>query len=332
MLLELAVQPGLAPAASLACDRGALAARRPLLRVYELADDVLSLGRYHRAPRGGGVHLLRRHTGGRAVPCGPGFAVVALVLPHRAALVADRADGLAPEQVMNRTVRGVLRALELAGLPAFYPGRDLITVARRILGLVSMEVDAAGTLLFEAIVANGGDLARLPALLDAADPDGLVTAEPWSTADVTSIARERGAPLPLDELAALLRRGFAEKFGVEWSAAAPPALPVDEAAWLASRRPRPELDRRGTSRTQLGGLEAHFALAGDRLAAIELAGEFIADSPGIAALEAGLRGCAAERAAVDAVVSDVLGSGEHFVLGIGPRATIAETVMKGVGR
>src|SRR5204863_127253 len=111
--VTLAVKPGLAPAVSLGADAGALAAATSTLRVYTFAGDVLSLGRYHVLPSGGGetrVRLHRRHTGGRAVAFGDGFVGIALTLPHRSALVAAEPLALAPEQVMNRCVRGALEA------------------------------------------------------------------------------------------------------------------------------------------------------------------------------------------------------------------------------
>src|SRR6185295_15498045 len=119
---------------------------RGVLRVHALRDDVLALGRYHVAPAtpSSAVALWRRHGGGRVVPAGQGFVGVSLVLPHRAALVADDPLVLTPAQVLNRYVRGILGACERAGLPAIYPGRDTITVRRRIVGVVSLEVQETG--------------------------------------------------------------------------------------------------------------------------------------------------------------------------------------------
>src|SRR5439155_1013200 len=105
-------------------------------------------------------------SGGRAFPAGEGFLGLSLVLSHRSAIVGDDPFALAPEQVMNRYVRGILEGLRLVGVAAFYPGRDLVTVDGRPLGLVAFEVDRAGALLFEAIVANGRDPSVLPGLLD----------------------------------------------------------------------------------------------------------------------------------------------------------------------
>src|SRR5262249_54568268 len=196
---------------------------RGALRVFEVEGEGLSLGRYHRAPApvvGDPVPAWRRYSGGRVFPAGEGFLGISLTLRHRSALVApdppespesrespDRL-ALAPEQVINRCVRGILAGLQQVGVSAFYPGRDLVTVGGRPLGIVAFEVDAAGALLFEAILANRQDASVLPRRLERADPGGVITAPMLGPDDVTSVERARGRALDVAELAECLRRGY----------------------------------------------------------------------------------------------------------------------------
>src|SRR5439155_21488257 len=132
--------------------------RRPwgALRVYTLAGDVLSLGRFHCAPESPDVdvRVMRRWSGGRAMPAGEGFVVVSLLLPHRSALVSTDPATLAPTQVINRCVRGILAACDGLGVPALYPGRDLLTVEHRLLVMVSFTVEAGAETVFDAILAD----------------------------------------------------------------------------------------------------------------------------------------------------------------------------------
>src|SRR5436853_540472 len=147
------------------------------------------------------------------------------------------------------------------------------------MGLVSFEVGPTGALLFEAILANRRDFGLLPALLDEVDREGIVAAEMLAAEDTTSLAR-LGRALSLDDVATLVRCGYEQGFGLSFDVAPAPApAPVDEGRWLEQRSVRPHLDRRGTTRTQLGHLEARFALDGAQIA--ELGG-----NAGAAELEA----------------------------------------------
>ncbi len=202
--IDFIVQSEVSPALGLAADRHFMHAvqrasrtRNAVLRVYSFAGNVLTLGRYHLTPpvgtQAGRMTLVRRHTGGRALPFGEGFVGLSLVLPHRSMLFSSDPLALAPYQVINRYVRGILEGCKLVHVPAFYPGRDFITVDGRILGMVSFEADDHGALLFEAILANTRDFSLLPEFLEAADGAGLIKAEVLTPESTTCLARELGA-------------------------------------------------------------------------------------------------------------------------------------------
>jgi lipoate-protein ligase A len=351
--LDFIVQPGIAPNASLAEDTHFLhvvgrpsRTRLGVLRVYDFTGNVLSLGRYHlmpeQPPASGDVRIHRRQSGGRAIPFGDGFVGMTLVLPHRSALFSDAPFALAPYQVMNRYVRGILEGCKLVGVPAFYPGRDFITVDRRILGLVSFEVDQSGALLFEAIIANQGDFSLLPRWLDGVDERGLINAEMLTPADTTCLARATGAELTTAEVADMLRRGYEKQFNLAFAEHVLTALEeraIEATAthefhddrWLQQRRLRPDLEHHASERVQLGAFEAYFSLEQNRfIKEIAFAGDFIANSPAIAQLERELRLCPAEWRAIDAVASEIFSRPEHFILGIGRTRAIADTICGGM--
>jgi lipoate-protein ligase A len=349
--LDFIVQPRIAPAVSLAAENHFLhvmgrpsRTRMGVLRVYDFAGDVLSLGRYHLVPEHPAASddcvLHRRHSGGRAIPFGDGFVGLSLFLPHRAALFSDNPLALAPYQVMNRYVRGILEACKLVNVPAFYPGRDFVTVDRRALALVSFEVDRAGALLFETIIANQRDFSVLPALLDHVDRSGVIKAEMLTADSTTCLAEVLGTLLTTEEVAEMLRRGFETQFNITLE---PHVLtPLEHQAieataahefhgdrWLRQRHVRPELDRHAVTRVQLGLFETYFALEQDRfIKDIVFAGDFIANSPAIEQLERDLRLCPVEWRAIDAAASTIFAQPENFILGIGPVRTIAESITK----
>jgi hypothetical protein len=334
--LGLIVEASTTTAASREADRTlmgiAIARGWGSLRVSHIAGDVLALGRYHLAPAGApDVILDRRLTGGRAAASGGGFVTLALALPHRSALVSDDPLALAPEQLLNRAVRGLLGALEAAGVPAIYPGRDVVTAARRPLAVVGFEIDGAGATLIEAVLALERDQSLLPRLLDRADPAGVVGAGMVLPGDVTSLGRELGRVPEFDEVVAWLRHGYEARLGIRFVGEDPPReVKGDGDRTVGSRALRPELDRHGVTATMLGRLEAHCALAADgTLAEVMLSGDFLAPSPTIDRLERALRGCRPDVEVLAGIINAVVRPPHDFILGVGPLRTVAETIARG---
>jgi hypothetical protein len=277
--------------------------------------------------------VTRRLSGGRAIPAGDGFVGISLALPHRSVLEADDPLALAPAQVLNRCVRGILEACKLGGVPAYYPGRDTITVDGRILAFVSFEVDRHGACLFEATLAVERAVSCLPRLLDQADPHGVVPSTMVGDAETATLGADLGADLP-----ELLVRGYASRSGLvleprAFTDAERRALgalaegELADARWLDARRPR-EGERRATSTGQLGVLEARVTVAGDCLESVTLAGDFIANSAAVGLLEEGFRGVPANAAAIATVVGRVFADPANFVLGIGAPRIITDTIVK----
>ncbi len=349
---DFVTQEKIEPAMSLAADRHFMTAvrrasrmRPAVLRIYSFGGDAVSIGRYHLAPpndQAAAPRLWRRHTGGRAVPFGDGFIGLSLVLPHRSALYSDDPLVLAPYQVMNRYVRGILEACKLVNVPAFYPGRDFITVDRRVLGLVSFETDEAGALLFEAVIANTRDFSILPTLLERVDPGGLIKIEMLTPDSTTSLLRELRTRLSFGDIAEMLRRGFCKQFGLvcdphpltALETRAIEAVAAREFAsdsWLQQRRPRPELDRRASLWVQLGSFEASFSLEQERFVKeIMFSGDFLANAAGIERLEHELRLCPTDWRAIDAVANEIYSDPHNYILGIGRLRTIADMITRGL--
>ncbi len=314
-----------------------------VLRLHAGTGAALLVGRYHVVPAEIEPEVLpvpvyRRRTGGRVVAFGEGFLGLSLVLPHRSALVSESWRALAPEQVMNRCVRGILHGLRELGVPAFYPGRDLITAGGRALGVVSFEVTPDGVLLFEAVLAVNADLAMTPRLLDRVDPRGIIKTTMMAPGDVTTVSEAAGRVVGAAETGQRITSGYAAVFGlsVEPADARESGAGVrgddDPTAWLRARSVRPELDRRSVRGIQLGVLEAYSARAGDRLAAVMLAGDFIANSASIERLERHLVGVPCEWGALSARVFEEFGRPESFLLGVGDLSIVARVICDSVAR
>jgi lipoate-protein ligase A len=344
------MQPGIDPVRSTATDfylRRLVARSRGsgtgVLRVHSFPGRWLSVGRYHLAPSlpgHAGVGVYRRQTGGRALPAGDGFVGVSLILPHRSALLAEHALALAPSQVLNRYVRGLMEACRIAKLRVNYPGRDLVTVDRRALAALSFDEDEDGTLHFEAVLATTSDFSIVPDLLEAVDRQGVVKAELLTAAQTTSLARELGSEACFEKTAEMIRSGYERYFGLE---IVPQVLtPLEEQSvdalalrefspqrWLDSRTRPAGLDRHVATWTQLGVFEAFFALRQERfIRDILFAGDFIANHAAIAALERKLRLCPLEWQAVNDVVNSVFESPANYLLGVGKLRVIADLLAR----
>lgn len=349
-VVDLIVQPSVDPNQSVAIDRYLMRAvnrrtRNAVMRIYAVDGDVVSLGRYQLAPAdapAGTARFMRRPSGGRTVPFGRGFVAVSLILPHRSTWFGSNPFALAPYQVLNRYVRGVLEACRIAQLPVVYPGRDFITVNRRVIGVTSFETDEAGTLLFEAILGATRDFDVLPALVESADPAGVVRIsllEQGATSLSDALQRE----LSFDEVSALVQQGFSKHFKLqlepsellplEWQVIE--GLTARECApsqWIYQRRPRPELDRRATLSVQLGVFEVCLALQQQRfIKEAMFSGDFIADSPAIEALEAALRLVPVDGRTIETLTNDIFSDPRHFVLGIGRLRTITDAILRAAG-
>jgi lipoate-protein ligase A len=299
--------------------------KRGILHTCTLAGDVLSIGRFHAVPEKSPLPLVRRLGGGRAAPLGDGFVGVMLSLPHRAALVAEDPTALAPDQVLNRAVRGLLGALEAFGVRGHYPGRDVVTVGGRLLAALDFEVAEDGATLVEMTIALGRSFAEVARFADRADPAGVVPIELVLPDDATSIAAECGDAPDVPAFATAIARGFAERLGVRVLDEPEPLAPVEaDPSWLAAGR-LGDLPRRAARRTMLGVAQAFVSCDEGRVRAVRLCGDFIAPSSAIARIEHALRGAAIDAPSLRAAVRDAV-SASDFVLGAPGFETFAELV------
>ena len=94
------------------------------------------------------VTVLRRTTTGTAAWLGAEGLVLALALPHVAAIEADATD----RTLLNRNVRPFLRAFTRAGAMAHYFGREWISLKKRPAALLGFDVTRTGAVLIEVFV------------------------------------------------------------------------------------------------------------------------------------------------------------------------------------
>jgi lipoate-protein ligase A len=302
---------------------------QPLLCVYTLGSDVLSLGRFHAIPPprpASGVRLLRRRSGGRPAPLGDGYLALALALPHPGVLTGEDPAALAPSQILNRSVRGLLGALESLGVSAHYPGRDVVTTGGRLLAALGFETAPDGATLVEACIAVRRSFAVVTEFADRADPDGVVPIDLVLPDQATSIAEAGGRAADLDDFTAALATGYAGRSGIDVVVGDGVAAPAADGAWLEAGRIPPHLDRHAVGRDMLGVLEVYVACDAQRVGDVRLCGDLIAPSATVARLEAALRDAPIDRAALRARALDAVEGRGDVLLGVRSAAMVGDLV------
>jgi hypothetical protein len=233
-----------------------------------------------------------------------------------------------------------LAGLKRLGIPAFYPGRDWITVDRRVVGMVSMDVGPDGGLLFEAAIAASRDFGTN--LVGERQSQVAARIAQLEADEVTSLNRELGVEIDVADVAEIMVRGYREQFGLSFTTLDEDPKIRREVGRLATEvfaHDRWTLARQvswtpvyhGLVDALLGVFETYVSLATTgRLEQVLLSGDVIANSSAIATLEANLKGCPADRASIDEIAAQVFSVPENFVLGIANTSVISTTIMRGL--
>lgn len=315
-----------------------------VLRLGVGARDGLAFGRYQLIPSvaHGSPGVQRRLTGGRVVPLGAGVVELSLAAPALTDFTSQQ-NPVKPDVLLNRAVRGVLRGLERLGLGVVYPGRDLITSKRRAVGHISFDIDREGRPLVQCQIAWRTSLADAALQLKEAGCHLDERADLLAPERCITLAEALGETPGLDRVLEVLLEGYSEhvrapvpmepltkEMMMRADALADKSFAVDD--WLAERTPSASMRKTARIPSQLGDFMVALSLHEGRLSEVRLAGEFIADQPAVASLEEALKGCPAEWAEVARVVDRVLSTPPHIVLGLGPRRTIPDTIMRAVSK
>jgi lipoate-protein ligase A len=294
---------GLAADETLARRQGT-AASPPTVRLYTYASHCALVGRFQRLGqelrldecRRLGVAVNRRPTGGGAIIMGEDQLGIAIAVPAPPGLRAyDRT-----RELFARFSAGIVEALRGLGIEAEYRRKNDVEVGRRKVAGLGIAFEAAGGLLFHASLLVDLDISLMLSVLRTpfekiSDKEIATVAE-----RVTTVRRELGRPIALDEVRRRVREAYARTLEV---GLAPGDLTPEERREIAALereryRTREWLDREpatpdsagaATLKTDGGLLTAHLTLAGDVIKAVYLSGDFFTDESVLAALERALR-------------------------------------------
>ena len=276
----------------------------PTLRLYTYRSHCALVGRFQRVASevqldyclANGIAVNRRPTGGGAIIMGADQLGVALMLPEQAeARSYDRT-----RELFQRFSGGVIGALASLGVPAEYRRKNDVEVRGRKVAGLGIYFDPAGGLLFHASLLVDLDIPLMLRVLRTpfekiSDKEIATVAE-----RVTTLRRETGRALPVEEIRDLVRQAYSRSPGISFDAGefTKEELAEIEALereryrtreWLEGEPATPDAMGSATLKTEGGLLSAHLTLAGEVIKAVYLTGDFFCDERAIAGLERALR-------------------------------------------
>ena len=305
---------GVTASFGLAADE-ALAARQtagaspPTVRLYTYRSHCALVGRFQRvasevrldACRARGIAVNRRPTGGGAILMGGDQLGVAIAVPGSG---RDRSWDRVRELFL-RFAAGLVDALARLGIAAEYRRKNDLEVGGRKIAGLGLCFDRAGGLLFHASLLVDLDVPLMLSVLRT--PFAKISDKEIATVAerVTTVRRERGRALALDEVRDLVREGYARTLGVRLE---PGAFTDDEhaeiarlereryatAAWVEREPAIADAAGSASVKTAGGLVSAHLTLAGDVIKAVYLTGDFFCDERVLPGIERALRWHAAD--------------------------------------
>ncbi|MEI7770858.1 MAG: hypothetical protein WCI67_12750 [Chloroflexales bacterium] len=317
----------------------------PTLRLYTYAPHCALVGRFQRLEselridycRANGIPMNRRPTGGGAILMGAGPLGVALMLPG----AAGDAYRHARDQ-MAQVSKGILAGLCALGIEAEFRRKNDIEVnGRKIAGVGIYRAPSDGV-LFHASVLVDLDVALMLQTLN-------IPVEKISDKEIAAVAartstvrREIGRDIPVDEVRQAIAAGYAQVFDAElvpgdFTAAERDAIAALERdkyqtdEWIFQATAVPDSAAMARLKTPGGMLDVRAALSGRMIKAIFVGGDFFAADNAIADVEARLRWHSTEP---EAIVSTLRAAYERWPIELEsiPLDGLTETVLSAVAR
>lgn len=260
-----------------------------------------------------GMPLNRRPTGGGAIVMGPDQLGVALVLP------AAREESFArTREMMGEFAQGLIGGLARLGVQAAFRGKNDLEVDGRKLAGLGIFRHPRGGVLFHASLLVDLDVALMLDVLNT--PFEKITHKEIATvtARTSTIRKEAGATISLEQARQAVAEGMAEAFGValepgdfdDDEQAAIAKLEADkyhQQSWIFQTLEVTDSFGGAKIKTPLGLLDIRVTMAGDMVKAVFIAGDFFAAEAAVASLEGQLRWHASKPAAIAETVERIYG-------------------------
>ncbi len=276
----------------------------PVLRLYTYRSHCALVGRHQCVDsevnrdfcETHGVAVNRRPTGGGAIIMGADQLGIALIMRSETIHAAHHRL----RELFGSFSRGIVVGLENLGIHAMFGGKNDVEVQGKKIAGLGVYHNKAGGLLCHASVLLDLDVELMMRALRT--PFEKISDKAIATIGqrITTIRRELGEYVSMEEARAAIREGFVHHFGLSPVSS---DFSLEEIAgirqletgkyltpdWIEAK-PAPAGTRGGARTKTPGGLlNVHLTLAGDVIQAVYITGDFFAEDESVSALERLLR-------------------------------------------
>lgn len=306
----------------------------PVLRLYTYRSHCVLVGRFQSVDvevnrpfcAAHGIAINRRPTGGGAIIMGEDQLGVALTLPVAAVTGSRRRL----RELLADFSAGIVAGLSDLGIQARFAGKNDVEAGGRKIAGLGLYRDRTGGLLFHCSLLVDLDIPLMLQVLRTPF-EKLADKAIASVAErVTTVRRELGRPVSLDEVRARVRDGFARAFGVQLI---PDTFTAEELAgiheleqekyrspaWIEQKVLTSDRMGSGMAKAPGGLIHVHLTLAGETIKAVLITGDFFVPEGVVAELERRLRWHTVAPAAVTRTVDEFFAQRGDAFDGITPR-------------
>jgi lipoate---protein ligase len=317
----------------------------PTLRLYTYRSSCALVGRFQNIENElhldycseNNIPVNRRPTGGGAIIMGEEQLGIALTLPGRGDDTYNRA-----RELMGQFSEGILQGLLRLGVEARFRRKNDIEVdGRKIVGLGIFRAPSGGLLFHASLLVD----LNIPFMLQVLNtPLEKLSDKSVNTvaARITTVRREMGTSISLDDVRKEIARGYATAFEAtlvpgNFTSAEHEGIGALEQEkylstdWIHQTTAVPDTSGSARIKTPAGLLDVRATLAGGTIKTIMIGGDFFASENAVADLEASLRWHTSHPEKVTATLSEAI-TRQHEQLNDIPSETIIEAVQKAITR
>jgi lipoate---protein ligase len=289
----------------------------PTLRLYTYSSYCALVGKFQNIDaevdipfcRQQGIAINRRPTGGGAILMGDSQLGIAVINSSLVPQVPQH-----PKEIFALYSRSLIAGLEHLGIHGRLEAKNDIRVNGRKIAGLGVCRNEQGAFLFHTSLLVDLDIDLMLQVLKipaAKLSDKLRTRV---QENLTTVRREIGVPIAVEEVRRAIRTGFAATEGMSFQ---PMPLTPEETsrireletkkysqdAWVFQRVPTPDMNGTSLRKTAGGLLRLYLSLAGERIKDITITGDFVSDGAEVLALERALSSLPAEEEAVRRIVT-----------------------------